>query len=60
MVGFPYDHRMEGTKGQHVQVLVKRIITVIAHQVSSLAQAARQVLAKLTTGLINPSSRDGV
>jgi hypothetical protein len=42
---------VEETKGQHVQV--KRIVTVIAHQLSSLAQAARQVLARLTTGIIN-------
>jgi hypothetical protein len=51
MIGFPYDHRMEGTEGQHVQV--ERIITVIAHQLSSLAQAARQVLARSTTGIIS-------
>jgi hypothetical protein len=42
---------MEGTKGQHVQV--EKIITVIAHQLSSLAQAARQVLARSATSIIN-------
>jgi hypothetical protein len=36
---------------QHVQV--ERIIAVIAHQLSSLAQAAKQVLARSTTGSIN-------
>jgi hypothetical protein len=29
-------------------------MTVIAHQLGSLAQAARQVLASSTTGIINP------
>ena len=43
---------MEGTEGRHV--LVERITTVIAHQLSSLAQAARQVLARTTAGIINP------